>query len=236
MARIVVFDKEVGRHELYRQWLLEHDLVMTSDATSAVRKIVELVPLPDLVLADWFMSDGVKLIRELQQLHERTPAFVPPPVILTDDLQDPLKFDAMTRSACGHGAADFLPRQLSREIFAGRITGFLSADESAHYEEEDDERGDSPFTVIAELAGGWPVFDNILEQVGIRESKEEMDRLRKFIADWASLPPSARYREAADYYSAFSQNRPTKIANALYRIADAMLFQHGPVGDDEPMS
>ncbi len=234
MARIVVFDREPRRHELYCRLLLEHDLIIAGDVSGAVRKVLEAVPTPDIVLADW-TSGGMKMIEQLRTIAERNPGFTPPPIILMDDLREPAKLDAMTRKACQHGAADFLPRQLPREIFAGRIAGFLSSDESAYQDEEDnEEKGDSPFTTIAELAGGWPVLDTILEQVGIRESKEEMDRLRKIIVDWASLPASARYREAAEYYSAFGQNRFTKLANVLYGIADAMLFQHGPVGDDEP--
>ena len=66
---------------------------------------------PDLILADWYRSDGAQFIHELH----RVPRFLPPPVVLIEGIIDPNAVSTARDLAQRRGALDFLPRPLPEE-------------------------------------------------------------------------------------------------------------------------
>src|SRR3989338_2587083 len=123
MARILVFDASPKRMVSYVSMLAGNDVIGNADLSCAIRPAVILKP--DIILADWFDSDGPKLIDELR----RVPRYPVPPVFLMEDIASAGKPAAFRKAARARNAAGFIPRPVSRERLFLIINATLLRDE-----------------------------------------------------------------------------------------------------------
>lgn len=109
MSRILVVEHDAAVIEQVRSRLgvLGHEIVVVSDAASALSQIEDLPPEVVLTALSLPTTDGLQLIEALSQSHPRIPA-----VLMTEQGSEDLAAEALIR-----GAASYIPkRRLDRDL------------------------------------------------------------------------------------------------------------------------
>lgn len=184
-----------------------HDVRCAAHRNDALQTIV--VWQPDLVLADWFDSDGPKLIEELHAVFAG-PSFrhtTPPPVVLVTEASSVEALQRYLERALHLGATDVLPmpavassvRQTVGELLNGtrRVHAALELIISV---ESDDVRivdvMDEPIARVAQMAGGMRVLDEIIERHACRRNPGTQRRLADALTAWGTLDETGRLADA----------------------------------------
>ncbi len=223
MARILVYDILPERIMACITSLTpRHSVRVCTGLTGALQ--TTCVWKPDLVLADWYQSDGPKFIDEL----DRIPGIRRPPVVLVDAFPLEKAVEGVRELAQKRGATEFIPRQLPEALFSAMVTLVLETPDALTVHGSlvlTAEESSPPLSVIADLVGGWEALNGILKETGIRKDSSQLEHLRAQLYVWGSFPPFEILRKAACCVHAFQhETYPTLATGTLHRIASRMLL------------
>lgn len=241
MQWVLFFDTNVERLNVFLSALVGHQAIGVSEFSTAKRFILERQPA--IVIADWFDSNSNRLLNELEQVRD-----VPiPPFYFMADVPSQAKISDCRRRALRQGAFGFIPRPIGLSDFLLRVNGALARARGyqvssiptvvlpANFGTNEDPLlqalMSSPFSNIAELAGGWSVLDGILERHGIRASETDMNELREAIVGWGSLRAEDQLLRAIELHDRLLVNCQTVVDQVLYDLAYEILYGAGVKGD-----
>lgn len=237
MQWILIYDTNVDRLNVFLSALIGYRVIGVSEFSAAKRFILER--RPTIVLADWFDSNSNRLLNELEQIRD----WPVPPFYFMADVPNQAKVPDCQRRARSEGAFGFIPRPIGMSDFLLRVNGALyrargyqlSAVPTVRLPENFGTSEDplvqaltgSPYTNIAELAGGWDVLNGILERHGIRDSQSDMDELREAIVGWGSLRADDQLLRAIELHDRLLVNCRTAVDQVIYDIAHEILYGAG---------
>lgn len=232
MARIVILDVNPDRQQFYGTALADH-IVSFVDRPVEAAYLARAFP-QDVVIAEWFDSDGKEVIREIKRLQD----FTPPPVILTADLRVPGVTHKATRQALRYGASWFIPLPMARKSFQDEVEAVirrsggepalrmtiveeLPPPTTAHEMVEMLKTIADATPFIGETIG-WERLENLLGSVVVSRGVDEAQLLCARIVEWLrDATPSLR---AVTYYSRYARLNRTAEEELLFRIANGLLF------------
>lgn len=122
MSHILVFSTDVKQQEWICSALYGRHVVSVVETANAAARMVRCSETPvDIVIAEWFEYDGLRVIEEIRRLHGITP----PPIVLTTYFAS-LDVDRATVCAIARGADWFLPLPMARSKFLEEVESCIS--------------------------------------------------------------------------------------------------------------
>lgn len=123
MSHILVFSTDAKQQEWICSALAGAHIVTVVESANAAARMVRCSETPvDIVIAEWFEYDGLRVIEEIRRLHNVNQ----PPVVLVTDIRSIDQVDAATVRAISHGADWFLPLPMARSKFLKEVESCIS--------------------------------------------------------------------------------------------------------------
>lgn len=202
--RIFLYDQDMFRLKRHRDLIKIFPTDGESHLHAAARRIMTFKP--DLIIADWFESEGPELIKlvnlqtEGDRLRKIDAGIVPRnqnrPVVLMSDFNQ-------TNTVCGLEMIERFAKQRGAVAYIARPVTNL--EEFVINVLRDIEPQD-PIEAVISYIGGAEVFDQILRRHGIRTQTPTWHTLRAMLSELGQVAPDERLKFILDEFDSVRRN------------------------------
>lgn len=240
MARILIYDVNPSRLQVFQSALLGHEVLAATDHNTASQ--LATGRKPDLILSDWDESWGNELLYRLEKVH----GYRLPPFYFMQTISNPDQARGLKRVALKQGASGFIPLPIGLADFLLKVNEalyragkFCQVPDKPEVDESERQQltarivpiiplrpdGDSPFSAIAHLVGGIQILDEIIDRHRLRDSDCDIESFRHWLSVWGGLDSQAsQIIHAVTLIDELRGNAETPAEQAMLDLAAEVLF------------